>query len=71
MVEPVIGTLKQQRGMRQFLRRGLRKVGQELLLAAISYNLTRSPVAPLSIPTAKALSLLPTGKIQTLSLKQN
>jgi transposase len=42
MVEPVIGSLKQHRGMRQFLRRGLPKVQTEWLLAAISYNLTRS-----------------------------
>lgn len=42
MVEPVIGTLKQHRGLRQFLRRGLRNVQTEWLLAAISYNLTRS-----------------------------
>jgi len=41
MVEPVIGSLKQQRGLRQFLRRGLRHVQTEWLLAAISYNLTR------------------------------
>lgn len=41
MVETVIGTLKQQRGMRQFLRRGLGNVQTEWLLAAISYNLTR------------------------------
>ena len=41
MVEPVIGSLKQQRGMRQFWRRGLDSVGRELLLAALSYNLTR------------------------------
>jgi transposase len=40
MVEPVIGTLKEQRGMRQFLRRGLAAVTLELTLAAISYNLT-------------------------------
>ena len=40
MVEPVIGTLKEQRGMRQFLRRGLAAVRLELTLAAISYNLT-------------------------------
>jgi transposase len=40
MVEPVIGVLKEQRGMRQFLRVGLAAVGTELLLAAISYNLT-------------------------------
>jgi transposase len=42
MVEPVIGILKQQRGMRQFLRRGLRNVGREFLLAAMSFNLTRA-----------------------------
>ena len=41
LVEPVIGTLKEQRGMRQFLRVGLAGVSTELLLAAISYNLTR------------------------------
>ena len=40
MVEPVIGTLKQQRGMRQFLRRGLSSVRTEWLLACTSYNLT-------------------------------
>jgi transposase len=40
MVEPVIGVLKEQRGMRQFLRVGLPGVRTELLLAAISYNLT-------------------------------
>jgi transposase len=42
MVEPVIGSLKQQRGLRQFLRRGLAQVGLELLLAALSFNLTRA-----------------------------
>lgn len=41
MVEPVIGSLKEQRGMRQFLRVGLAAVSTELLLAAISYNVTR------------------------------
>jgi transposase len=40
LVEPVIGTLKQQRGLRQFLRRGLAGGTVELLLAALSYNLT-------------------------------
>lgn len=40
LVEPVIGTLKEQRGMRQFLRRGLAGVTVELVLAALSYNLT-------------------------------
>lgn len=41
MVEPVIGILKEQRGMRQFLRRGLRNVTLELTLAAMAYNITR------------------------------
>ncbi len=40
LVEPGIGGLKQQRGMRQFLRVGLAAVRTELLLAAISYHLT-------------------------------
>lgn len=41
IVEPVFGVLKQQRGMRQFRRRGLARVGVEFSLAAIAYNLTR------------------------------
>jgi transposase len=41
LVEPVIGVLKQQRGMRQFARRGLQHVAVELVLAATAYNLTR------------------------------
>jgi len=41
VVEPVIGVLKQQRGMRQFRLRGQRKVEVELLLAALAYNITR------------------------------
>jgi transposase len=41
LVEPVWGVLKQQRGMRQFRLRGLAKVGIELALAALAYNLTR------------------------------
>ena len=40
MVEAVIGTLKQHRGMRQFLRRGLSSLRTEWLLACTSYNLT-------------------------------
>ena len=40
LVEPVIGTLKEHRGLRQFLRRGLAAVSTELVLAALSYNLT-------------------------------
>jgi transposase len=41
IVEPVFGVLKQQRGMRQFRLRGLQRVGLELSLAAIGYNLSR------------------------------
>ena len=41
MVEPVFGVLKQQRGMRQFRRRGLEAVATEWTLATIAYNLTR------------------------------
>lgn len=41
LVEPVWGVLKQQRGMRQFRLRGLAKVGIELALSAMAYNLTR------------------------------
>jgi transposase len=41
LVEPVWGVLKQQRGMRQFRLRGLAKVGIEMALAALAFNLTR------------------------------
>ena len=41
LVEPVFGVLKQQRGLRQFRRRGLEAVGTEWTLAATAYNLTR------------------------------
>jgi hypothetical protein len=41
LVEPVFGVLKQQRGMRQFRRRGLIEVGTEWALATTAYNLTR------------------------------
>ena len=41
IVEPVIGVLKEQRGMRQFRRRGLEKVAVEFALAATACNLTR------------------------------
>lgn len=41
LVEPVFGTLKQQRGMRQFERRGCAAVTVEWALASIAYNLTR------------------------------
>jgi transposase len=41
LVEPVLGVLKQQRGMRQFRTRGQAKVATEFTLAALAYNLTR------------------------------
>lgn len=41
LVEPVFGVLKQQRGMRQFRRRGLLSVATEWALATTAYNLTR------------------------------
>lgn len=41
MVEPVIGTLKEQRGMRQFQRRGRAATAVEWALASIAYNLIR------------------------------
>ena len=41
IVEPVIGVLKEQRGMRRFARRGLSQVAVELALAATAYDLTR------------------------------
>lgn len=41
LVEPVFGTLKQQRGMRQFERRGKAAVMVEWAMASIAYNLTR------------------------------
>ncbi len=41
LVEPVIGSLKEQGGMRTFQRRGLQKVAVEFALAAIAFNLKR------------------------------
>jgi hypothetical protein len=41
LVEPVLGTLKEQRGMKRFRLRGLSKVSIEFTLATIAYNLTR------------------------------
>jgi transposase len=41
LVEPVFGVLKQQRGMRQFRRRGLTAVAAEWALATTAYNLSR------------------------------
>ena len=41
VVEPVIGILKEQRGMRKFRRRGLEMVNTEWIMAVIAYNLGR------------------------------
>jgi transposase/IS5 family transposase len=41
IVEPVLGVLKEQRGMRRFRLRGLAKVAVEFTLAATAMNLTR------------------------------
>jgi len=41
IVEPVNGVLKEQRGMRRFRMKGLRKVAIEWTLATTAYNLTR------------------------------
>ena len=41
LVEPVIGILKEQRGMRRFRLRGLSKVGVEVALTCTAFNLTR------------------------------
>ena len=41
LIEPVFGTLKEQRGLKQFRRRGLEKAAVEVALAATAYNLTR------------------------------
>ena len=41
LVEPVLGVLKEQRGMRRFRRRGLKKVAVEWALACTAFNLTR------------------------------
>jgi transposase len=41
LIEPVFGVLKEQRGMRQFRRRGLPKVAVEIALATTAFNLTR------------------------------
>jgi hypothetical protein len=41
LIEPVLGVLKEQRGMRQFRRRALEKVAVEMSLAVAAYDLTR------------------------------
>lgn len=41
LAEPILGILKEQRGMRRFRMRGLRKVATEFALATAALNLTR------------------------------
>jgi transposase len=41
LIEPIFGVLKEQRGLRQFRRRGLANVAVEVSLATTAYNLTR------------------------------
>jgi len=41
IVEPVIGQIKQARGFRQFLRRGLQRVGHEWALICTAHNLLK------------------------------
>jgi hypothetical protein len=41
LVEPVFGVLKEQRGLRRFRLRGLKKVAVEWALACTAFNLTR------------------------------
>jgi transposase len=41
IVEPMLGVLKEQRGMRRFRMRGLEKVAAEFVLAVTAVNLTR------------------------------
>jgi IS5 family transposase len=53
LAEPILGILKEQRGLRRFRRRGLAKVAVEFALAATALNLTRLwRVAPLLRRTA-------------------
>ena len=41
LAEPVFGQIKQARGFRQFLRRGLERVGQEWALVCTAHNLLK------------------------------
>jgi len=41
LVEPVIGVLKEQRGIRRLRLRGLSKVGVEVALTCTAFNLSR------------------------------
>jgi hypothetical protein len=68
LVEPVWGTLKEQRGMRRFRLRGLEKVSIEFTLAAISFNLTRLLAASQPGPATITTSWL-MDRVLTRSLK--
>ena len=48
MTEPVHGLIKQARGFRQFLLRGLRKVAGEFTLVALTHNLLKLGLARLA-----------------------
>jgi transposase len=48
IVEPVFGQIKQARGFRQFLRRGLERVQQEWALICLSHNLLKLHAATTS-----------------------
>jgi hypothetical protein len=47
IVEPVFGQIKEARGLRRFLLRGLRKVRGEWTLIALTHNLLKSSRAQL------------------------
>jgi Transposase DDE domain len=48
IVEPVIGQIKHARSFRQFLRRGVRRVGEEWALVCLSHNLLKLYAARLA-----------------------
>ncbi|HXH05459.1 MAG TPA: IS1182 family transposase [Vicinamibacterales bacterium] len=48
IAEPVIGQIKHARAFRQFLRRGVRRVGEEWALVCLSHNLLKLYAARLS-----------------------
>ncbi len=41
LAEPVIGQIKQARGFRQFLRRGVQRVRQEWALVCLAHNVRK------------------------------
>jgi transposase len=49
IVEPVIGQIKQARGFRQFLRRGLKRVGHEWSLVCTAHNMLKLRTALMAI----------------------